>query len=108
MKKYLELAKERINFSSPLMLEGNRFYYRNRVIDLACSIYVNDPDNFWKLYSWVEPDIVTTEDRAIHFGVSIGTQVGWIKSAVTRQYFDEVARVKWIFRKEYSELRDGE
>ena len=103
MKKYLELAKERINFSSPLMLEGNRFYYRNRVIDLACSIYVNDPYNFWKLHRWVEPDIVENEDRAIHFGVPIGTQVGWIKSAVTRQYFDEVARVKWVFRKEYSE-----
>jgi len=108
MRKYIEEAKERINFLSPLMLEKNKFYRRNRVIDLACSIYVNDPANFIKLYSWATPDIVTTEDRAIHFGVSIGTQVGWIKSEVTSQYFDEVARVKWIFKKEYSELRGEE
>lgn len=103
MKDYLDEAKRIINHNSSAMIAGNKFYRRNRIIDMAITIYVNDSKNFKKLYEWVTPDIVNSEYRSIHYGVPIGTQIGWNKSAVTSKYFDEVAKIKWILRREFKE-----
>ena len=100
MKQYIDKAKETINFNSPAMLEGNKFYQRNRIIDLACSFYCNDSANFHMLYDEHRPDIIEDEDRARHYGQPIGTQIGWCNFTTTNKFFDHMARVKWLMKKE--------
>lgn len=71
---------------------------RNRVVARATNLYIQDPQNLKSLYSWVSPDIIKDKDRAIHYGVSIGTQIGWITSPKDKAFFSKVARIKKQFR----------
>jgi hypothetical protein len=71
---------------------------RNRVVARATNLYIQDPDNFKSLYKWVEPDIIKDQTRADHYGVSIGTQIGWVKSSKDKEFFSKVARIKGQFR----------
>jgi len=71
---------------------------RNRVVARATNLYIQDPQNFKSLYTWVIPDIVKDQTRTDHYGVSIGTQIGWIKSPKDKEFFSKVARIKRQFR----------
>ena len=67
---------------------------RNRVVHRATNLFIQDPKNLKSLYTWVAPDIIKDETRANHYGVSIGTQIGWITSPKDKAFFSKVARIK--------------
>lgn len=100
MKTYLEQAEQ---FISPTITGIVR---RNRVVARATNLYIKDPTKMPLLYDWVEKDIIEDETRAQHYGKPIGTQVGWVTSPKTKDFFRRVARVKRellnIARKQYS------
>lgn len=74
MKQYLINAVEHINPTSPVILENNKFYHRNRVVDMATSRYLEANPHL--VYEHGREDIVSCKDRAQHYGVRIGTSLG--------------------------------
>ena len=54
-------------------------------------------------YEWIKPDIVLDEHRANHFGVAIGTMVGY-NSLTSEDYDTQFARVLKRIRKEVTVL----
>jgi len=92
MQSYIDQAEQ---FISPKITGIIR---RNRVIARAVNIFILDPDNFSRLYEWVQPDVIQDKIRAEHHGVPIGTQIGWIKSPRDTVFYSKVAKVKKEFR----------
>lgn len=87
MEKYIELAT--IN----LVHIKNKFARRNRIVQKAVREYVKDPQNFKYIYSWYSRDIIKDETRARHYGVKIGTQIGWITSPKDKTYYNNIAKL---------------
>lgn len=98
MQNYINQAKLFVNPNSTKILENNKIYHRNRIIDKATTLYVSDVGNLKSLYNWVKEDIVTDEYRAQHHGVKIGTIIGWTTSPKDDQYYAKVAKIKAKFR----------
>ena len=88
MNTYLQQAEQ---FISPSITGIVR---RNRVVHRATNLYINDPKNMSMLYDWVEKDIIQDETRTQHYGKPIGTQIGWVTSPKTKEFFRRVAHVK--------------
>jgi hypothetical protein len=100
MQEYINRAKKIINPNAPLILSNNKFYYRNRIIDKATSLYAEDPKNLSTLYDWFRKDIITDQTRADHFGVQIGDSIGYIKSPKDKTFYNKLALVKKKIKKE--------
>lgn len=94
MNSYIIEAIKRINPKSQRIVENNKFYYQNRIIDLATQLYVMQPKNLKSLYSWVAEDIVEDKERAQHYGVIVGTKIGYRTSTKDKQYYSKLAKVK--------------
>jgi hypothetical protein len=76
-QQFVNQALKTINTSSPKIVNNNKIYYRNRVIDLAVRLAIKDKTILLQLYDEVYPSIANDETRANHYGVKIGTIIGY-------------------------------
>jgi hypothetical protein len=76
---------------------------QNRIIDRVVNLYIQDPVNFKQVYESFIPDIVEDDYRANHYGVKIGTVVGW-NLYKGKDFYDKVAKIKRNVKKDIRNL----
>lgn len=74
-QSFIQTAINTINPNSPKI--KNKFYHRNRVIDMATRLAIKDKIVLQQLYDQVYPEIIECEYRANFFGKPIGTIIGY-------------------------------
>ena len=101
MIEYITKAIDNINHNSTNWINGNKWFRRNVIINMATSLYMKDNPRF--IYEYVYEDIVKDELRASHHGVRIGASLG-IKGTLPRKdrYIQE-ARIKRQIKRLLSE-----